>query len=167
MAPSKDPAKRANQLANLRKPKPAPTGNKRALKHGARAIPPAKRVAELTDEIAAALPVRDGDGGPPIHDMHVVGLMAVTLARLETVTAYVDRLGPLARGKLREAAVYEQKLIERAANLADRLGMTPRSRAALGLDLARAQVDLATLLSDDAAPRATRPPDIEGSVSDD
>jgi hypothetical protein len=164
---SRDPKKRSKQLANRRDAPPAPKGNRRAVKHGARATPPAKRVAALTAEIAAALPVRDGDGGPPIHDLHVVGLMAVTLARLESVTAYVDRLGPLARGKLREAAVYEDRLVVRAANLADRLGMTPRSRAALGLDLARTQVDLATLLSDDATPRATRPPDIEGSVSDD
>jgi hypothetical protein len=143
---SKRPKARGRQLANLKPPTPAPKANRRAVKHGALAQPPADRVAALKVELADALPVRAADGSAPIHDMHVVGLLAVVLARLETVSAYVDRLGPLAQGKVREAARYEMELSTRAANLADRLGLTPRSRAALGVDLARTR-DLAREMS--------------------
>ncbi len=155
MAPSKHPAKRSKQLANLRKPKPAPPGNKRAVKHGARATPEPKRQAAIERQLRDALPVRGSDGEAPAHDHIAVRLLAITLCRLETCARYVSEHGMFDRsGRVRPATDYEQKLIERAANLADRLGLTPKSRVALGLTLAQT-ADLAQALSDTDSPRRT------------
>jgi hypothetical protein len=164
---SDDPKARANQLANLRKAPPAPKGHRRTVKHGARAQPEPRRQAAIERQICDALPVRAADGGPPVHDMVAVRLLAVSLCRLETVAEYVSRHGMFFKsGRLRPAADHEQKLIERCANLADRLGMTPTSRAKLGLDLARTQVDLATLMSDATDARKRDPNTIEGTATD-
>lgn len=169
MALSKDPKKRSKQLANLKPPTPAPKGHKRRMTHGAKAQPDATRLAAIEEEIRGALPVRDPHGHAPTHDLAAVKLLGIALARLETVTAYVNEHGVFfSGGRLRPAAEHEQKLIERAANLLDRLGMTPTSRVKLGLDLVRAE-DLAQAMS--AAPEMTRtrrrPDDIEGTARDD
>jgi hypothetical protein len=145
---SKRPAAKRKQLDNL-KPAPAPErGNRRAVKHGATAKPPADRVAAIEDELLAALPIRDPRSGEaPSHDRAMVNLAAIALARLESVTAYIEEHGPLTRGgRMREASRYEMELSTRAANLLDRLGMSPVSRAKLGVDLVKAR-DLAKEMS--------------------
>ncbi len=144
---SKRPAAKRKQLANRRDAPPAPKSNRRAQKHGARAKPPSVRVESIEADLLAALPVKD-DGQPPLADRHIVGLLAVTYARLMSVEAYIERHGgPLTpRGKVREAAVYEQKLTERARVLSTELGLTPKSRAALGVDVAHLR-DLAIEMS--------------------
>lgn len=176
MALSSDPKKRAKQLANRRNAPPAPKGSKRALTHGGTATPEPRRQAKLEAQIAAALPVRDHDGGPPVHDMVMVRLLAITLVRLESVVRYVSKHGQLTRaGRVTPAVELEDKLTARAQKLAADLGMTPTSRAKLGLDLARTQVDLATLMSEagDKPPRTRPRPDdidaghtIEGTATD-
>jgi hypothetical protein len=165
---SSDPDKRAKQLANRRNAPPAPKGHKRSVKHGGRATPEPRRQAALEAQICDALPVRGPDGGPPVHDLIAVRLLAIALCRLETCTAYVTKHGQFFKGgRVRPAVELEDKLAARVSSLADKLGMTPTSRAKLGLDLARTQVDLATLMSDATEARRTRDANtIEGTASD-
>jgi hypothetical protein len=130
-------------------PPPPPKGNKLALKHGAHAKPPANRVRALEngiyDALAAAAPVRDGDS-LPAADAATVRLAARTLARLESVSAWLDVHGPLdKRGKPRSAANWERRLTATAAKLLASLGMNPQARARLGVDIQR--IDLATAMS--------------------
>jgi hypothetical protein len=154
MAPSKHP-KRSKQLANLRPAPPPEKGNRRRVTHGARATPEPKRQAAIERQLAAALPVRGADGEAPAHDAIAVRLLAITLCRLETCARYVSKHGMFDKsGRVRPAADHEQRLIERAANLADRLGLTPKSRVALGLTLAQT-ADLAQALSDTDSSRRT------------
>ncbi len=179
MALSKNPTSRSKQLANRRDAPPPEPGNRRAMKHGGQATPEPRRQAQVEREICEALPIRAADGGAPAHDLITVRLLAITLCRLETCTAYVTKHGQFFKGgRVRPAVEVEDKLITRAANLADKLGMTPTSRAKLGLDLVHAQASLAQLMSDadddTPRPRRTRPrPDdidaghtIDGTVSD-
>jgi hypothetical protein len=133
-------------------PPPAPVGNKRGLRHGAHAEPDAVLAAgkaqALTDVLAAAAPVRDGAGGLPEADRAMVVLLARTLCRLEAVGEWLDANGPLdRRGRPRSALRAESKLSNQAVAYFKELGLTPRSRAALGLDLARV-VDLASAMSE-------------------
>jgi hypothetical protein len=127
----------------------APKGNKRGLVHGAHAEPPAKRVRDIEDRLyealAASAPVREGDR-LPAADEHTVRLLARTLARLESVSAWLDEHGPLdAKGKPRSAANWERRLTSTAAKLLGSLGMNPAARARLGVDIKR--LDLANAMS--------------------
>jgi hypothetical protein len=175
MALSSDPRKRARQLANRRDAPPPERGNKRAVKHGAKAQPEPRRQAALEAQIRDALPVRGADGEAPVHDLIAVRLLAITLCRLESCAAYVSQHGQFFKGgRVRPAVELEDKLIARAQKLAAELGMTPRSRVALGVDLVHAQASLAQLMSDaDAGGTGTsrrtrqRPDDIEATVVDD
>ena len=164
MPKSKNPTKAARQAANLTPLTGPPPGNRHAQRHGGRARPNPQRQAQLEAQIAAALPVRDPrSGDAPAHDAIAVRLLAISLCRLETCARYVTEHGMFDRsGRVRPAAEHEQVLIQRVSNQLDKLGMSPRSRAALGLDLARTQLDLAQLMSD-AAPK---PPVIEGTAHD-
>jgi hypothetical protein len=128
----------------------AKAGNKLAVKHGANAQPPAKRVRELEDGLYAALasaaPVRT-NGELPAADEAAVRLCARTLARLESVSAWIDAHGALdRRGKPRSAALWERRLTATATKQLAALGMTPASRARIGVDVAQV-ADLATALS--------------------
>jgi hypothetical protein len=162
---SRDKKARSNQLANVRPAPPAPKGNKRTMTHGGQAQHP-RRQAQLEKQIAAALPVRDANGDPPAHDAIAVALLALTVARLESCARYVTQHGQIKRGKVSPAAQLEEQLTARAAKLAGELGLTPRSRVALGLTLKQTEhLDLATLLSD--APRKPKQPVIDATVVDD
>jgi hypothetical protein len=166
---SRDPKARKRQLANRRDFKGAEPGNRLAVTHGGKATPEPRRQAALEAQICDALPVRDADGGAPAHDMVAVRLLAITLVRLESVVRYVTKHGQLTRaGRPLPALAVEDKLIGRAQRLAAELGMTPTSRAKLGLDLAHTEASLAQLMSDATDERHTRPrpDDIEGSASD-
>jgi plasmid stabilization system protein ParE len=142
MPTSKDPKKRAIQLANLRPAPPAPVGNDRPRTHGAYAAIAAERLdakaRAVFDALAADAPVRDG-GALPAADGVAVRLLADTLCRLDDVAEYLARRGWAdAKGNPRAALHVETRLRSQAAELLDRLGMTPTARARLGLDLVRA-----------------------------
>jgi hypothetical protein len=142
---SRDPEKRAKQLANLKQgDAPKQWGQTFSLKYGARAtgrtLPVEGKAALIYELLAETAPLRDQDGSLPQSDRLVVELLALCLARLDACTTYVAMHGPLdLKGNVRPAAEYEVKLRREAAGHADSLGMSPRSRARLGLDLTRTQ----------------------------
>lgn len=169
---SSDPEARARQLANLRRgvTKPSPTAN---LRHGGYAQ---LRREEIEDEerrvleaLEADAPLRDPDGGLPAADGVAVRLLASCLVRLQRVEAYLTAHGFLdEKGEPRPVLEVEAKLRRDALDAAEALGMTPRSRARLGLDLVRA----AEATADVEAARAARErldqrlADIEAEVDD-
>lgn len=140
---SSDPEARRRQLANLRPgARTAPPGNTRALRHGGYAEIARERieerVAELLDALAADAPLRDPSGELPAPDAAIVHLLATALCRLESVERYLSAHGYLTdTGDVRPAADLAARLRREAADYLDALGMTPRSRARLGLDLSR------------------------------
>lgn len=179
MALSRDPAKRRRQLANLRTgPKP-PKGNKRGVVHGGYAHIVGERLEakarEVYDALAADAPVRASGGGLPRYDAPLVRLLAMTLCRLENVEAHIALFGAFDQRsrEVRTVVEVEAGLRKEAAHYLGLLGMTPTSRAKLGLDLVR-QADLATAMSEpdperraDLLREAGLPGDvIEGEVGD-
>jgi hypothetical protein len=151
---SRDEQARSRQLANLRRGgPPAEPGNGLALKHGGHSelllADVEAEVRELVDALGSAAPVRAADGGLPDADVPAVEQAARALRRYRSLSAWCDAHGRLEErtGKVKPAADLELRA-ERALGLAlDALAMTPRSRARLGLDLARS-VDVASALSE-------------------
>lgn len=147
MSPTSDnPAARARQLANLKRGgNPAPVGNQRRRTHGAYAAVAADRldakVREVFDALAADAPLRAEDGGLPAADAAAVRLAAEVLCRVDSVSEYLTRRGiEDADGGLRTTVLeLESRLRNEAADRLDALGLSPRARARLGLDVARAQ----------------------------
>lgn len=142
MPASRDPEKRARQLANLRNAPAAPVGNQRTRRHGAYAEIAEERLEAKAREVFAALaadaPVREDDGGLPAADVAAVRLLADTLCRLDSIGEYLARRGWEGEdGRPRPVLEYEARLRSSALDVMRELGMTPRSRAALGYDLAR------------------------------
>ena len=150
---SRDPARRAAQLANLRNAPPAPLGNRRTVRHGGTARVVAARldekVREVFDALALDAPLRDADGGLPAADTMQVRLLAECLCRLDDVSAYLRSFGLFDERtrQPRPALEVEQRLRREAADYLDAMGMSPRARAKLGLVLART-VDMATAMSE-------------------
>jgi len=108
---SRDPRKRARQLANLRKGGiTAPVGNRRAVKHGGYAAVAADRLDAKAREVFAAL-------------------AADVLCRLDGMCDCLARCGvDDAKGVLRVVELdLERRLRAEAADHLDSLGMTPRS----------------------------------------
>jgi hypothetical protein len=134
------PEKRAAQLANLTNPpSPAPKGNQRALKHGGYAEVAREKAGAIFDAIAADVPLRDAYGNLPAADAATVRLLADCLARIDSVSDFLREKGLFAPGgKLRPAVEVESRLRREAADHADALGLSPRSRAKLGLDVLKA-----------------------------
>lgn len=146
---SKDAERRRNQLANLQAPNPGP--GRPALHGGYAKIASARLDAKVADVFAALAedaPLRDRDGGLPAADSAAVLELAETLCRLEVVRAHIRDFGVFdqATGAVRPAVELENTLGRRLGDQLDALGMTPRSRSRLGLDVARtgaAVMDLA------------------------
>jgi hypothetical protein len=140
---SNDPAKRARQIANLQPGAGAAgVGNTLTRKHGAYArIAEAEletKTLEVFDALAADAPVRAADGGLPAHDGLVVRMLAEVMVRRERVRVTELRHGlETPDGRLRGVVDYGLRLNAQALEYAKELGMTPASRAKLGLDLAR------------------------------
>jgi hypothetical protein len=137
--------------APKRPPPPAPKGNQRALRHGAHAKPPVAKVKAteqlIYDALAQAAPVREHGDLPPA-DAAMVHLTAKTLARLQSVSDWLDEHGSLdKKGKVRSAALHEQRLTSKASKLLAALGMSPAARVKIGAQLA-ASVDLSMALSE-------------------
>ena len=146
----REPA-RQRQLANLRPAPPAPLGNQRARRHGAYAAVARERldakVRELFDALSADAPLRDAFDELPAADAAAVRIAAEALCRLDDLAAYLRDHGLLDEaGNVRSVVELESRLRREAADHLDALGMTPRSRAKLGVDTARA-FDLAQAMS--------------------
>jgi hypothetical protein len=127
-------------------------GNSRSLTHGGYARVGVERLEAKAAEVFRALsedaPLRGPDGGLPAADAAAVTLLARCLVRLESVGEYLDRRGwEDEDGEPRAAVELERRLRQEAADHLDSLGMSPRSRAKLGLDLQRG-FDLSTAMSE-------------------
>lgn len=131
--------------AHDRHPPAPPKGNQRNLVHGAHsATPPG------LDEARAQVYAWLGDRAPVVDaaDDAVLELTARALARYRVLDNYVAEHGFVnRRGQISSPAQHLEKVQRNLADLLDRLGMTPRSRARLGLDLART-IDVASAMSE-------------------
>lgn len=143
---STDPIKRERQLANLTARPPAPPlGNVRALVHGASArkatlIQAGSWAALIYAELEVEAPLRAVDGGLPAHDRQAVELLASALARLQSVEAWLStRPAVNEKGLPWPAEDTARRLRREVADYLDSLGMTPRSRGKLGVDVVRAR----------------------------
>lgn len=154
---SRDPEKRARQLANLRPAPAAPAGHSRSLVHGGRAEvlfrDVSDAVRELLDVLGELAPVRDPDGSLPAADAVAVERAARALKRYRHLAGWLDLHGRLTdAGDVKPASEYELRAERELAAALAELGMTPASRAKLGLDLQRA----ATSAEEADAARAAR-----------
>jgi hypothetical protein len=72
-------------------------------------------------------------------DQIMVGLLAVVLRRIKQCEQYLDKTGSLTnkKGELRPVAELMVKLLKEARGYCETLGLTPASRAKLGVDVAR------------------------------
>jgi hypothetical protein len=137
-------ARNPKSLANLRRPSPAPIGNRRAVRHGAFATIPRDQlddeIAEIYRALADSAPVRDANGDLPVADEAAVELAARALKRWRHVSLWCDTFGRLDErtGDAKPAATYELQCERRLHEALDVLGLNPTARAKLGLDLARA-----------------------------
>ena len=133
----------------------AEPGNQIALKHGANstfAIAP--RAAELAGELRQVVPTYS-----PADEVSV-RLLAITLARIERAVAALERvdgaagenpLGPYLGDSAEVMRWLRTDLrlwVASAGRLAESLGLTPTSRAKLGLDVARTGDALADYLAE-------------------
>lgn len=131
---------------------PAPAGNQRARRHGGYATVARERLdakaLAVFEALAADAPLRDqADGGLPAADAAIVRLLAECLCRLEDVGAYLRDHGLLTEaGEPRSCLDLERRLRIEAADYLDALGMTPRSRVRLHIDVQRG-FDLALAMS--------------------
>jgi hypothetical protein len=109
-------------------------------------------VREVFDAVSADVPVLAADGGLPAHDTIVVRQLAELLVRRERVRESELRHGIEGKGgKLRGVVEFGLRLDGQILRLCEQLGMTPVSRARLGLDLVRAQSASDRMLADDLA----------------
>ena len=116
-------------------PAPFERGNEAAVTHGATAVVKlAPRAAEIADEIRTLMPVRDQADEPSVR------LLALTLAQVEAGYAYVAGVGLVDEdGNARPVLRHLGQMINTAARLCDRLGLSPLGRSELGLNVARAK----------------------------
>ena len=119
---------------------PFKKGNQVAVKHGATAaLRLAPRAAEIAADLVSLVPARSD------ADMPTIQLLANVLARIETANEWLAEHGLFRNAKgepqpvLKVLSTWENT----ASRLVDRLGLTPTSRAQLGLDLARTEESLA------------------------
>lgn len=146
---SRDEDARARQLANLRPAPPAPAGHRRSLIHGGHSElllrDVEREVRELMDALGEGVPVRDRDGGVPPADVPAIERAARSLKRYRHLAGWLDLHGRITeKGEVKPAAELELKAERELASALDALGCSPRSRARLGLDVARAgRFDLA------------------------
>jgi hypothetical protein len=147
MGLSPDERARSRQLANLRRGGPVQPGNSNRRLHGGYAIVAVEQMEakarEVYEALAADAPLRGPDGNLPAADALPVRLLAEVLVRLDRVAADVRDHGwkDAKTGQPRSVLELEGRLRGEALTLARELGMTPASRAKLGLDLVRASAE--------------------------
>jgi hypothetical protein len=154
MPSSNDPARRATQLSNLRNFPAAPEGNENAATHRGYASVSVERREEHVSVIYSALadiaPLREA-GELPAADQALLMVAAETHARLQDVKVFLDEHGVTdSRKRMRPAVLVEQRLRRELVSYLVELGMSARSRAKMGVDVARmaATVDASTALSE-------------------
>ena len=141
---SRDPRARARQLANLRPGAGAGDGGlQRATTHGAYAEITENQLRDqelrIFEALAADAPVRAPDGGLPREDTLIVRQLAESLVRLQRISTHLIAKGiEKEDGSLRPAVELELRVRGHVLDLCRELGMTPKARAALGVDLVRA-----------------------------
>lgn len=126
-----------SSLANLRNAPPAPGSNKRAWKHGAyHALTRAEldvEVAAMRDALGADAPLLDAADVATLDDWAGCRVHLRAAERDLADHGWKDRV----TGEARSLAEYARKLRRDSLEYAREFGCTPRSRAALGLDVAR------------------------------
>lgn len=140
---SPDDSARGRQLANLNRGGPTIPGNRSAVRHGAHARISRDRlearVAEMRDALAEDAPVKSN------ADSVVLTELAQAQCRLDDVRSYITQHGLLTdKGEVRPAVELERRLVGQVLDISEAMGMTPRSRAKLGLDIQRG-LDLAQM----------------------
>jgi hypothetical protein len=132
-------ARNEASLSNLRRGGPITPMN--ALRHGGYASVAVEALDAKAKTVFAALsadaPMRDEQGDLPRYDTVAVRLLADCLCRLDSLSAWLA--GRWATTEASPALDLERRLRDQALDLCEALGMTPRSRARLGLDVKRAQ----------------------------
>lgn len=138
---------RERSLANLRGPDGKPragfeVGNVERRTHGFRAlveIERSPRTAAIADEIEAVLPI-----AAPGDEFAVWLLAGMIERRIRGLAALADPERSIEETRIlrRDLSTVENSI----ARMLDALGLTPRSRAALGLDVARAEATVAERL---------------------
>jgi hypothetical protein len=133
-------------LALHRRQAPAfEAGNVVARTHGGRAAPwrYAERAADIADELRPCVP------NVSAADETTLGLLAMQLARLEAMDMWLETNGVFdSRSRVRPVVRLMLQTENSAAKLADSLGLNPRSRASLGLDIASTREALAEYVRD-------------------
>jgi len=134
---------------------PFERGNEIATKHGSYALVGlAPRAEELAAGLREVVPVAS------MADETAIALLALTLARVERATAALDRLDEIGDESGSALSAYtssEAQKFDRlredlrgwlrlARTLCSDLGLTPVSRAKLGLDIARAESEVGRLV---------------------
>jgi hypothetical protein len=102
------------------------------------------KTLSIMDALSADAPLRSTDGALPVHDSAAVALLADCLCRLEMLRTDIATHGVLVergkrKGQVRPAVDLEAKLRREATSMLNELGMTPKARAALGVDVKRAE----------------------------
>lgn len=150
---SRDPDAHRKQLENLdplaRRPE---LRNRRAGRHLGHAEPtpgelnPYER--EIEEQLAGETPLREGSELPPA-DREAVRNLARDRWRLDNVRAWNNLHGVVEErtGQVKPSAQLEVVLSRRVTEQLEALGLTPRGRVKLGLDLART-TDLTAALSE-------------------
>jgi hypothetical protein len=130
-------------------------GNEANRRHGAYGVRLAPRAEELAAGIRELVPASTDSDEPTIR------LLAMVLARIEAAHVWMSEQdfgifrndGGELQPVLRALSTWENT----AARLLDRLGCTPTSRAALGLDIARSGDALAHYLAEQRSPAGESP----------
>lgn len=133
---------------------PAPKGHRYSVKHGGlvtqktHALEMKAKQKELEVALSAAAPVRSHNGKLPVYDEHIVSLLAAVMVQFDNMTEFAHENGFLDKNgdPLTFVDVYG-KVADRIARILDKLGMTPSSRAKLGLALVKSAT-LAEALSE-------------------
>lgn len=138
-------------------------GNALARRHGAHGPLPAEHLEGKAAEIAAVVPVRGEDGGLHPADAYAVQMLAEVLCRIELATAHIDKHGLTnKKGEAHSLLRHLSRWEAQAREWMNDLGMTPRARVALGLNLARTR-DLA---QEWASKSARRPADVDADAEE-
>jgi hypothetical protein len=151
----KTPEGRARALANLR---PFQVSTHRDPEnHGVGCI---KFTQPQTRALAEEIKVRleeDGAFWVTDSDFLQIQVLALCLRRIGQIDRYLDQVGSLTnkKGEARPVLDLLVKLLREAQTLADSLGLTPRSRVHLGIDLLKGRT-LAELMARAQVPGAGR-----------